>query len=100
MLAAVLACPLPGVAGAKPKAKLAPTAVSAAPATAKSGDTFPLTVTVENRGKRHVRARARVYLRQGGDRYRIGKSERKRVRAGAERDFSAHRDDRPGGRGR
>ena len=88
MLAAVLACPLPGVAGAKPKAKLAPTAVSAAPATAKSGDTFPLTVTVENRGKRRVRARARVYLRQGGDRYRIGKSERKRVRAGAERDFA------------
>ena len=87
MLATVLACALPGVAGAKPKAKLAPTAVTAAPATATAGDRFPLTVTIENRGKRHAKARARVYLRQVGDRHRIGKSERRRVRAGAERDF-------------
>jgi len=85
---AVVACAIPGIAGAKPKAKLAPTTISAPPATAKVGDGFPLTVTIENAGGRDLKARARVYLRQDGDdRYRIAKSDRKRIRAGAARDF-------------
>ncbi len=89
VLMALLTGALPGVAGAKPKAKLAPTAVSAPPAAAKPGDAFPLTVTIENSGKRGVKARVRAYLRQDGDNlHRIAKSERKRIRAGAERDLS------------
>ena len=89
VLVAALACALPGVAGAKPQAKLAPTAVSDPPATAKNGDGFPLTVTISNTGKRDRKARVRVYLRQGSDDVaRIAKSDRKRIRAGAERDFA------------
>jgi hypothetical protein len=78
----------PAAAVAKPKAKLSPTAITDPPAAAKVGDTFPLTVTIANRGDRDRKARARVYLRQGGeDVSRIAKSKRKRIRAGDERDF-------------
>ncbi|MET0128146.1 MAG: hypothetical protein ABW249_06125, partial [Solirubrobacterales bacterium] len=77
------------MAGAKPQAKLAPTAVSDPPATAKNGDGFPLAVTISNTGMRDRKARVRVYLRQGSDDVaRIAKSDRKRIRAGAERDFA------------
>ena len=75
-------------AAAKPQAKLAPTAVSDPPATAKNGDSFPVTVTISNNGDRDRKARARVYLREGDTNVtRLAKSPRKRIRAGAERDF-------------
>jgi aminopeptidase N len=73
---------------AKPKAKLAPTEITDPPASAENGESFPLAVTIANVGDRDRKARARVYLRQDGANVaRIAKSDRKRVRAGDEREF-------------